>query len=173
MAHPPSRGSAARAVAAGSASASGTLTTSGTPADFAAKNLGAEMKALPRLGADGKIELQLSATVKEFEGFVEFADGSSADGARVTVDSAVYQPIFSTRETTVTERVTSGRAILFKLGRLKRVYQPMSADGARIVTQVVPDATEENIVLVLVTATEVPLPKALANAGAEAAKANL
>ena len=41
-----------------------------------------------------------------------------------------------------------------------------------MVTQIAPDDPKENIVLVFVTATEVSLPKARANAGAETSKSN-
>ena len=166
MQFPPSAGHALDVSAGSTPSGAGTAVTSGEPI----KNLGVEMKALPRIGTDGGIALQLTAIVTEFEGFVEFGGGSPTDGA--TVDSAVYQPIFSTRETTVAQRVASGRAIIFKLGQLKRIHQPTSAKGSHVVTQIAPDDPKENIVLVFVTATEVSLPKTLANAGAETSKSN-
>ncbi|MBL9213859.1 MAG: hypothetical protein JNG83_00135 [Opitutaceae bacterium] len=99
----------------------GVSITSGTPQDFATRNVGVELRVTPTVEEDGQsICLELHPKVTEFEGFVEYGGPSIAisGGTTVTVPPGFYQPIFAVRE--VTTRVTLWDGATLVMGGLTR-----------------------------------------------------
>ncbi len=104
----------------GSGSAGVTI-TSGTPQNFATRNVGVELRVLPTVEEDNRaISLDLHPKVTEFEGFVEYGGPSLAisGGRSVTVPPGFYQPIFSVRE--VATKVTLWDGATLVMGGLTR-----------------------------------------------------
>jgi general secretion pathway protein D len=104
----------------GASSSAGVTITSGTPQNFAMRNVGVEMSVTPTVEDDGSISLQLEPRVTEFEGFVEYGGVNVAisAGTTVTVPSGFYQPIFSTREIRTEVNVLDGATVI--MGGLTR-----------------------------------------------------
>jgi general secretion pathway protein D len=104
----------------GSSSAAGVTITSGTPQDFAVRNVGVEMSVTPTVENDGSISLQLEPKVTEFEGFVEYGGMNVAisAGTTVTIPSGFFQPIFSTREIYTEINIADGATVV--MGGLTR-----------------------------------------------------
>jgi general secretion pathway protein D len=99
----------------------GVSITSGTPQEFATRNVGVELKVTPTVEEDNRsISLELNPKVTEFEGFVEYGGPSIAisGGTTVTVPPGFYQPIFAVRE--VTTRVTLWDGATLIMGGLTR-----------------------------------------------------
>ncbi len=95
--------------------------TSGTPQEFATRNVGVEMKVTPTVEEDDySISLDLNPKVTEFEGFVEYGGPSVAiaGATSVTVPPGFYQPIFSVRE--ITTKVTIWDGATLVMGGLTR-----------------------------------------------------
>jgi general secretion pathway protein D len=94
--------------------------TAGTPQDFEKRNVGVELTVTPNVETDDMISLQLTPSVTEFEGFVEYGGPSVAISGEttVTVPAGFYQPIFSTREVTTEVTVFDGATIV--IGGLTR-----------------------------------------------------
>lgn len=95
--------------------------TSGTPQEFATRNVGVEMKVTPTVEEDDySISLDLNPKVTEFEGFVEYGGPSVAiaGATTVTVPPGFYQPIFSVRE--ITTKVTIWDGATLVMGGLTR-----------------------------------------------------
>ncbi len=95
--------------------------TSGTPQEFAVRNVGVEMKVTPTVEEDDySISLDLNPKVTEFEGFVEYGGPSVAiaGATTVTVPPGFYQPIFSVRE--ITTKVTIWDGATLVMGGLTR-----------------------------------------------------
>lgn len=153
-------------VGAEGAPTGGVVVTAGTPEDFARRNVGVELEVLPAVGADGQIALDLKANITELEGFVEFAPSSAAESEAAFAN---YQPIFSIRKAGLQGRAKSGQALVFRLGRTKHIETPQ-ADGSVQTTTGETGPDGNRIVLVVVTATELPLAGAVvARAAAPAA----
>jgi general secretion pathway protein D len=104
----------------GTSSAAGVTITSGTPQDFAMRNVGVEMSVTPTVESDGSISLQLEPKVTEFEGFVEYGGMNVAisAGTTVTIPSGFFQPIFSTREIYTEINIADGATVV--MGGLTR-----------------------------------------------------
>jgi general secretion pathway protein D len=98
----------------------GVTITAGTPRNFKTRNIGVEMAVTPIVEEDGRISLQLSPSVTEFEGFVEYGGSSIAvsGGATVTVPSGFFQPIFSTRKIQTEVTIEDGATVV--MGGLTR-----------------------------------------------------
>lgn len=124
MRYPQSYGQIQSQVGTGSLSGGGSAgvsITSGTPQDFATRNIGVELKVLPTVEEDGRsISLELNPKVTEFEGFVEYGGPSVAisGGTTVTVPPGFYQPIFAVRE--LNTRVTLWDGATLVMGGLTR-----------------------------------------------------
>jgi general secretion pathway protein D len=99
----------------------GVSITSGTPQEFATRNVGVELKVLPTVEEDNRsISLDLNPKVTEFEGFVEYGGPSIAisGGTTVTVPPGFYQPIFAVREMTTKVTIWDGATLV--MGGLTR-----------------------------------------------------
>jgi general secretion pathway protein D len=99
----------------------GVSITSGTPQDFATRNVGVELRVTPTVEEDNRsISLDLNPKVTEFEGFVEYGGPSIAisGGTTVTVPPGFYQPIFAVRE--VATKVTLWDGATLVMGGLTR-----------------------------------------------------
>ncbi len=124
MRYPQSYGEIQSQVGTGSISGGGSAgvsITSGTPQEFATRNVGVELKVTPTVEEDDySISLDLNPKVTEFEGFVEYGGPSIAisGGTTVTVPPGFYQPIFSVRE--VTTKVTIWDGATLVMGGLTR-----------------------------------------------------
>lgn len=124
MRYPQSYGEIQSQVGTGSLSGGGSAgvsITSGTPQDFATRNVGVELRVTPTVEEDNRsISLDLHPKVTEFEGFVEYGGPSIAisGGTTVTVPPGFYQPIFSVRE--VATRVTLWDGATLIMGGLTR-----------------------------------------------------
>ncbi len=124
MRYPQSYGQIQSQVGTGSLSGGGSAgvsITSGTPQDFATRNVGVELKVTPVVEEDDRsISLDLNPKVTEFEGFVEYGGPSIAisGGTTVTVPPGFYQPIFAVRE--VTTKVTIWDGATLVMGGLTR-----------------------------------------------------
>ncbi len=124
MRYPQSYGQIQSQVGTGSNSGGGSAgvsITSGTPQEFATRNVGVELKVTPTVEEDNhSISLDLNPKVTEFEGFVEYGGPSIAisGGTTVTVPPGFYQPIFAVRE--VTTKVTIWDGATLVMGGLTR-----------------------------------------------------
>jgi general secretion pathway protein D len=124
MRYPQSYGQIQSQVGTGSLSGGGSAgvsITSGTPQEFATRNVGVELKVTPTVEEDDRsISLDLNPKVTEFEGFVEYGGPSVAisGGTTVTVPPGFYQPIFAVRE--VTTKVTLWDGATLVMGGLTR-----------------------------------------------------
>jgi general secretion pathway protein D len=124
MRYPQSYGQIQSQVGTGSLSGGGSAgvsITSGTPQEFATRNVGVELKVTPTVEEDDRsISLDLNPKVTEFEGFVEYGGPSIAisGGTTVTVPPGFYQPIFAVRE--VTTKVTLWDGATLVMGGLTR-----------------------------------------------------
>lgn len=124
MRYPQSYGQIQSQVGTGSLSGGGSAgvsITSGTPQDFATRNVGVELKVRPTVEEDDhSVSLELNPRVTEFEGFVEYGGPSVAisGGTTVTVPPGFYQPIFAVRE--VSTRVTIWDGATLIMGGLTR-----------------------------------------------------
>ncbi len=122
--YPQSYGQIQSQVGTGSASGGGSAgvsITSGTPQEFATRNVGVELKVTPTVEEDDySVSLDLNPKVTEFEGFVEYGGPSIAisGGTTVTVPPGFYQPIFAVRE--VTTKVTIWDGATLVMGGLTR-----------------------------------------------------
>jgi general secretion pathway protein D len=122
--YPQSYGQIQSQVGTGSVSGGGSAgvsITSGTPQEFATRNVGVELKVTPTVEEDDySVSLDLNPKVTEFEGFVEYGGPSVAisGGTTVTVPPGFYQPIFAVRE--VTTRVTIWDGATLVMGGLTR-----------------------------------------------------
>ena len=99
----------------------GVSITSGTPQEFATRNVGVELRVTPTVEEDNRsVSLDLNPKVTEFEGFVEYGGPSVAisGGTTVTVPPGFYQPIFAVRE--VTTKVTLWDGATLVMGGLTR-----------------------------------------------------
>ena len=90
------------------------------PEDFETKLVGVELFVTPTVEEKDTITLQLTPTVTEFEGFVEYGSPSVAiaGNTTVTVPSGYFQPIFSVRKVDTTVTVFDGATVV--LGGLTR-----------------------------------------------------
>jgi general secretion pathway protein D len=126
MRYPQSYGEMQSQVGSGSGtgtgiSAAGVTITSGTPQEFATRNVGVELKVTPTVEEDERaISLDLNPKVTEFEGFVEYGGPSIAisSGVTVKVPPGFYQPIFSVRD--ISTRVTIWDGATLVMGGLTR-----------------------------------------------------
>ncbi len=124
MRYPQSYGQIQSQVGTGSISGGGSAgvsITSGTPQEFATRNIGVELRVTPTVEEDNRsISLDLNPKVTEFEGFVEYGGPSVAisGGTTVTVPPGFYQPIFAVRE--VSTRVTLWDGATLIMGGLTR-----------------------------------------------------
>jgi len=124
MRYPQSYGQIQSQVGTGSLSGGGSAgvsITSGTPQEFATRNVGVELRVTPTVEDDDRaISLDLNPKVTEFEGFVEYGGPSIAisGGTTVTVPPGFYQPIFAVRE--VSTRVTLWDGATLIMGGLTR-----------------------------------------------------
>lgn len=124
MRYPQSYGQIQSQVGTGSLSGGGSAgvsITSGTPQEFATRNVGVELKVTPTVEDDDRaISIDLNPKVTEFEGFVEYGGPSIAisGGTTVTVPPGFYQPIFAVRE--VSTRVTLWDGATLIMGGLTR-----------------------------------------------------
>ncbi|HEX2898841.1 MAG TPA: hypothetical protein VHS96_03880 [Bacteroidia bacterium] len=124
MRYPQSYGQIQSQVGTGSISGGGSAgvsITSGTPQDFATRNIGVELQVTPTVEEDNhSVSLELNPKVTEFEGFVEYGGPSVAisGGTTVTVPPGFYQPIFAVRE--VRTRVTLWDGATLMMGGLTR-----------------------------------------------------
>jgi general secretion pathway protein D len=124
MRYPQSFGQTQSQVGTGSASgggSAGVAITAGTPQEFAARNVGVELKVTPTVEDDGhSISLDLNPKVTEFDGFVEYGGPSIAisGGTTVTVPSGFYQPIFSVRDISTKVTIWDGATLI--MGGLTR-----------------------------------------------------
>jgi general secretion pathway protein D len=122
--YPQSYGQIQSQVGTGSNSGGGSAgvsITSGTPQEFATRNVGVELKVLPTVEEDNhSISLDLNPKVTEFEGFVEYGGPSIAisGGTTVTVPPGFYQPIFAVREMTTKVTIWDGATLM--MGGLTR-----------------------------------------------------
>jgi general secretion pathway protein D len=122
--YPQSYGQIQSQVGTGSNSGGGSAgvsITSGTPQEFATRNVGVELKVLPTVEEDNySISLDLNPKVTEFEGFVEYGGPSIAisGGTTVTVPPGFYQPIFAVREMTTKVTIWDGATLV--MGGLTR-----------------------------------------------------
>lgn len=122
--YPQSYGQIQSQVGTGSLSGGGSAgvsITSGTPQEFATRNVGVELRVTPTVEEDDhSISLDLNPKVTEFEGFVEYGGPSVAisGGTTVTVPPGFYQPIFAVRE--LTTRVTLWDGATLVMGGLTR-----------------------------------------------------
>jgi general secretion pathway protein D len=122
--YPQSYGQIQSQVGTGSISGGGSAgvsITSGTPQDFATRNIGVELRVTPTVEEDNhSVSLDLNPRVTEFEGFVEYGGPSIAisGGTTVTVPPGFYQPIFAVRE--VRTRVTLWDGATLVMGGLTR-----------------------------------------------------
>ncbi len=122
--YPQSYGQIQSQVGTGSNSGGGSAgvsITSGTPQEFATRNVGVELKVLPTVEEDNhSISLDLNPKVTEFEGFVEYGGPSIAisGGTTVTVPPGFYQPIFAVRE--MSTKVTLWDGATLVMGGLTR-----------------------------------------------------
>jgi general secretion pathway protein D len=122
--YPQSYGQIQSQVGTGSISGGGSAgvsITSGTPQEFATRNIGVELRVTPTVEEDNhSISLDLNPKVTEFEGFVEYGGPSVAisGGTTVTVPPGFYQPIFAVRE--VSTRVTLWDGATLVMGGLTR-----------------------------------------------------
>ncbi len=122
--YPQSYGQIQSQVGTGSNSGGGSAgvsITSGTPQEFATRNVGVELKVLPTVEEDNRsISLDLNPKVTEFEGFVEYGGPSIAisGGTTVTVPPGFYQPIFGVREMTTKVTIWDGATLV--MGGLTR-----------------------------------------------------
>lgn len=93
-----------------------------TPQDFTIRNVGVELEVTPRVDASGgTITLDdLTPSVTEFEGFVEYGGRSVAMNANTVVDvpSGIIYPVFAVRKIQTTVVVSDGATIV--LGGLTR-----------------------------------------------------
>lgn len=94
--------------------------TTGTPRDFAVRNIGVEMEVTPSVEDDNSISLLLEPKVTEFEGFVEYGGPSIAiaGSTTVTVPSGFFQPIFSVRKIRTEVTIWDGATVV--MGGLTR-----------------------------------------------------
>ncbi len=102
-------------------SAAGVTITSGTPQEFATRNIGVELKVTPTVEDDDySISLDLNPRVTEFEGFVEYGGPSIAisSGVTVKVPPGFYQPIFSVRDISTRVMIWDGATLV--MGGLTR-----------------------------------------------------
>jgi general secretion pathway protein D len=106
----------------GNSGAGGTVgIASGTPQDFIMKKIGVELKVTPQVEEDNySISLELSPTVTEFEGFVEYGgpNVAVASGSSLSAPSGFFQPVFSVREITTKVEVWDGATLV--MGGLTR-----------------------------------------------------
>lgn len=122
--YPQSYGQIQSQVGTGSISGGGSAgvsITSGTPQEFATRNIGVELRVTPTVEEDNRsVSLDLNPKVTEFEGFVEYGGPSVAisGGTTVTVPPGFYQPIFAVRE--VSTRVTLWDGATLVMGGLTR-----------------------------------------------------
>lgn len=122
--YPQSYGQIQSQVGTGSNSGGGSAgvsITSGTPQEFATRNVGVELRVTPTVEEDNySVSLDLNPRVTEFEGFVEYGGPSVAisGGTTVTVPPGFYQPIFAVRE--VTTKVTIWDGATLVMGGLTR-----------------------------------------------------
>ena len=122
--YPQSYGQIQSQVGTGSNSGGGSAgvsITSGTPQEFATRNVGVELKVMPTVEEDNRsISLDLNPKVTEFEGFVEYGGPSIAisGGTTVTVPPGFYQPIFGVREMTTKVTIWDGATLV--MGGLTR-----------------------------------------------------
>jgi general secretion pathway protein D len=122
--YPQSYGQIQSQVGTGSNSGGGSAgvsITSGTPQEFATRNVGVELKVMPTVEEDNhSISLDLNPKVTEFEGFVEYGGPSIAisGGTTVTVPPGFYQPIFAVREMTTKVTIWDGATLV--MGGLTR-----------------------------------------------------
>jgi len=99
----------------------GVSVTSGTPQEFATRNVGVELRVTPTVEEDDhSISLDLNPKVTEFEGFVEYGGPSIAisGGTTVTVPPGFYQPIFGVREVNTKVTIWDGSTLI--MGGLTR-----------------------------------------------------
>jgi len=122
--YPQSYGQIQSQVGTGSNSGGGSAgvsITSGTPQEFATRNVGVELRVLPTVEEDNhSISLDLNPKVTEFEGFVEYGGPSIAisGGTTVTVPPGFYQPIFAVREMNTKVTIWDGATLV--MGGLTR-----------------------------------------------------
>lgn len=122
--YPQSYGQIQSQVGTGSLSGGGSAgvsITSGTPQDFATRNIGVELRVLPTVEEDDRsVSLELNPKVTEFEGFVEYGGPSVAisGGTTVTVPPGFYQPIFAVREVSTKVTIWDGATLI--MGGLTR-----------------------------------------------------
>ena len=122
--YPQSYGQIQSQVGTGSNSGGGSAgvsITSGTPQEFATRNVGVELKVMPTVEEDNhSISLDLNPKVTEFEGFVEYGGPSIAisGGTTVTVPPGFYQPIFAVREMNTKVTLWDGATLI--MGGLTR-----------------------------------------------------
>ena len=138
------------------------------PSEFETRNTGITMEVIPTLGPGGRIDMTLTPSVVEFEGFVNYGVGrparrtltgdalaelmKSSPGGRV-----INQPIFEVRKMTTAASIHSGQTLL--LGGISRTDAQtvtdttMSRRGGKLVRTT--KTTQEKItayVLIFVTA---------------------
>lgn len=124
MRYPQSYGEIQSQVGTGSISGGGSAgvsITSGTPQEFAIRNVGVELRVRATVEEDNRsISLDLNPKVTEFEGFVEYGGPSIAisGGTTVTVPPGFYQPIFSVRELSTQVTLWDGATLV--MGGLTR-----------------------------------------------------
>ena len=107
-------------VSGGSGGSSSVAITAGTPQEFQKRDVGVKMTVKPKVEKDNTISLELSPSVTEFEGFVEYGGPSIAlgDSTTAVVPAGFYQPVFSTRKITTEVNIYDGATVV--MGGLTR-----------------------------------------------------
>ena len=154
-----------------------------TPSAFETRNTGITMEVVPTLGPGGRIDLALTPSVVEFEGFVNYGVGRPArrtltgDALAELMKSSpegrvINQPIFEVRKITTAASIHSGQTLL--LGGISRTDAQTVTDttvsrrGGKLVRTT--KTSQEKItahLLIFITArvlnAEIPSPAAAAN----------
>ncbi|AHF94869.1 hypothetical protein OPIT5_28960 [Opitutaceae bacterium TAV5] len=131
------------------------------PDGFEGRLVGVELRVMSQIKADGSLELDVTPTCREFEGFLELdevgpvlptTEGISLDGKPIPWN-APLTPVFSVRTVTAIVNLNSGETVVLNCGPKKRIL----GSGAVIPAVATPDEATPVISLVLVTADIAPI----------------
>jgi beta-lactamase regulating signal transducer with metallopeptidase domain len=127
-----------------------------TATDYDSREMGVRLSVRPvRLGG-GTIILDLHGLVRELHGFVEGQvdeDGRLVAGKSADSEGYFVTPLFEERQAKATVRLEAGQTVVLRLGKRKMVAPGASGDWA--LAGAAPDAADERVVLVFVSAKEI------------------
>ncbi len=127
-----------------------------TATDYDSRKMGVSLSVRPRVLGGGIIDLELHGLIRELHGFVEGKvdeDGRLVAGKAAASEGYFGTPLFEERDAKATLRLEAGQTVVLRLGK-RKIVAP-GASGAWALAGAAPDAADERVVLVFVSAKEI------------------